>query len=303
MGHSHDHGPGAARAGARHRGRLALAFVLTLVFVVVQVFVALASGSLALLSDAGHMATDALALGMALAAVTLAGRPAADPQRTFGMYRLEILVALGNALVLFGVSAYVIYEAVQRFTTPHELEEIPVIVVGFLGFVVNGICFLLLREGSTESLAVKSAYLDVLADMVGSFAVVASAIVIWATGWVVIDPIVGIALGLWILPRAWTLAGDALRILLQAAPSHTDVIAIERDLAAVPGVVDVHDLHVWTLTSEMEVASAHLMVATGTDGHGVLDRARELLADTHGITHATLQVEPEDHLGCDEVAW
>ncbi|MBX7159704.1 MAG: cation diffusion facilitator family transporter [Acidimicrobiia bacterium] len=298
-GHSHDHG----RAGARHKGRLVVAFALTLGFVVVQVVVAVVSGSLALLSDAGHMATDALALGMALAAITLASRPATDPQRTFGLYRLEILVALANALLLFGVSGYVLYEAVTRFADPPDLHELPVLVIGVVGFVVNFVCFLLLREGSGEHLTLKSAYLDVLADMVGSAAVVVSAVTIRLTGWAVVDPIVGVALGLWILPRAWGVARDALRILLQAAPSHTDVVAIGEDLAAVPGVVDVHDLHVWTLTSEMDVASAHLMVAEGTDGHAVLDRARDVLAETHGITHATLQVEPENHLGCDEVAW
>lgn len=301
MGHSHSHDQG--RAGVRHRGRLATAFVLTLVFLVVQVVVALASGSLALLSDAGHMATDAVALGMSLAAITLASRPASDPQRTFGMYRLEILVALANALVLFGVSAYVVYEAVQRISAPPEVHEVAVLVVGVAGFVVNAVCFLLLREGSSEHLTLKSAYLDVLADMVGSLAVVVSAVLVQLTGWAVIDPVVGVALGLWILPRAWGVARDALRILLQAAPAHTDVVAIGRDLAAVPGVVDVHDLHVWTLTSEMEVATAHLMVADGTDGHAVLDRARDILADTHGISHATLQVEPANHRGCDEVAW
>lgn len=299
MGHSHDH----TGAGMRHRGRLVTAFVLTLVFVVVQVVVALVSGSLALLSDSGHMATDAVALGMTLAAITLAARPASDPQRTFGMYRLEILVALANSVVLFGVSIYVVYEAVLRFSAPPEIHEMAVLVAGVAGFVVNGVCFLLLREGSREHLTLKSAYLDVLADMVGSFAVVVSAVVIQLTGWSIVDPIVGIGLGLWILPRAWGVARDALRILLQAAPSHTDVVAIGRDLASVPGVVDVHDLHVWTLTSEMEVASAHLMVSEGTDGHGVLDRARDVLAGSHGISHATLQVEPESHHGCDEVTW
>ncbi|MFN8104808.1 MAG: cation diffusion facilitator family transporter [Acidimicrobiia bacterium] len=301
MGHAHSHDH--TSAGARHRGRLVTAFVLTVAFLVVQVVVALVSGSLALLSDAGHMATDAVALGMTLAAITLASRPASDPQRTFGMYRLEILVALANALLLFGVSAYVVYEAVQRFAAPPEVHEIPVLVVGVAGFAVNAVCFLLLREGSAQHLTLKSAYLDVLADMVGSLAVIVSAVVIRLTGWAVLDPLVGIALGLWILPRAWGVARDALRILLQAAPAHTDVVAIGRDLAAVPGVVDVHDLHVWTLTSEMDVASAHLMISEGTDGHGVLDRARDILAETHGITHATLQVEPENHRGCDEVAW
>jgi cobalt-zinc-cadmium efflux system protein len=169
--------------------------------------------------------------------------------------------------------------------------------------VANLVAFVLLREGSRESLNVEGAYLEVLSDLLGSLGVIVAAIVLWTTGWEWVDPVVGVAIGVFILPRAWRLGGQAVRVLVQAAPPGIDVAAITADLHAIEGVVDVHDLHVWTLTSEMEVASAHLMVREGIDAHGVLDQARDVLRDGFGIGHATLQVEPDTHEGCDELAW
>ncbi|HRW36429.1 MAG: cation transporter [Acidimicrobiales bacterium] len=302
-GHAHDHGGAARRAGERHQGRLTLAFVVLFGFMVVEVVGGLATGSLALLSDAGHMLTDVIGLGMALAAIQLASRGSARRDRTFGLYRLEILAALANAVLLFGVALYVVVEAVRRFGDPVDVPSGAVLVVAVLGLAANLVAFALLREGAKESLNVEGAYLEVLSDTVGSVAVIVGAVVIGATGWTWVDPAVGVAIGAWILPRTWRLGGQALRILVQAAPPGLDLDAVERDLASLPGVVDVHDLHVWTLTSDMEVASAHLMVGTGTDHHGVLDAARDLLERSYGIGHATLQVEPDDHHGCDEVAW
>jgi cobalt-zinc-cadmium efflux system protein len=150
---------------------------------------------------------------------------------------------------------------------------------------------------------VRSAYVEALADSVGSIGVIIAAVVVAVSGWEDIDPIVAIGISIWIVPRAWKLAASALRVLLQVAPPHVDLDAIKADLGALPGVVDVHDLHVWTLTSEMEVATAHVMVAAGTDSHAVLDQARTLLTERHGLPHATLQVEPDDHRGCDEISW
>jgi cobalt-zinc-cadmium efflux system protein len=178
-----------------------------------------------------------------------------------------------------------------------------VLVVGILGLVVNLISFMLLRPGASESLNVQGAYLEVVADVLGSIGVVVAAIVMSLTDWLWVDPVIGAAIGLFILPRAWRLGREALRVLVQAAPSGTDLAAIDAELRSIPGVVDVHDLHVWTLTSEMEVATAHVMVAAGTDAHAVLDRARSLLSERHHLDHATLQVEPDDHHGCDEVSW
>ncbi len=300
----HDHGVSAAgRAGARHQRALLVSFFLIVGFLVVQVVVGIATGSLALLSDAGHMATDALGLGMALAAIHAASASRTNPQRTFGLYRLEILAALANAVLLFGVAAYVLYEAVIRLGEDREIASLPVLIVGVLGLAVNVVAFLLLREGAKESLNVEGAYVEVMSDALGSLGVIVGAIVWGATGWTWVDPVIGAAIGLFILPRAFRLGREAVRILVQAAPERIDVPALRADLAGIPGVVDVHDLHVWTLTSDMEVASAHLMVRIGTDSHGVLDQARALLEQRHGLGHATLQIEPEDHRGCDEINW
>lgn len=308
MGHGHGHGhggggPTAVRAGARYRGRLTIAFVLAAVYLVVEIVVALATDSLALLSDAGHMLTDTAGLGMALAAITAASRAQTDSRRTFGLYRLEVLAALANAVLLFGVSAYVLWEAVDRLEDPVDIAAGPVFAVACAGLAVNLVGFYLLREGAKESLNVRGAYLEVLADAVGSAGVVVAAILIGVTGEDWIDPALAIALGIWILPRTYRLGAQALRVLLEAAPPHIDLPGLEADLAALPGVVGVHDLHVWTLTSDMEVATAHLVVAVGTDTHAVLDQAREMLLHDHKLEHATLQVEPDDHTGCEQIGW
>jgi cobalt-zinc-cadmium efflux system protein len=301
--HGHDHGASALRAGARHLKPLVISFALIVAFLVVQVVVGLVTNSLALLSDAGHMATDALGLGMALAAIQAASRGRTNPQRTFGLYRLEILAALLNAVLLFAVAGYVLFKAVGRLDGAPDVDSVPVLVVGVIGLVVNVIAFLLLRAGAKESLNMRGAYLEVVSDTLGSVGVIIAAIVWGITGWTWVDPVIGAVIGVFILPRAWRLGHEALLVLVQAAPARLDIPELQRELGRISGVVDVHDVHVWTLTSEMEVATAHLMVAVGTDSHAVLDQARQLLADQHGITHATLQVEPEDHHGCDEVNW
>jgi cobalt-zinc-cadmium efflux system protein len=294
VAHSHgdgqDHATPTGRAGARYAGRLRVAFVLAAAFLVVEAVTAFLAGSLALLSDAAHLLTDA-------------DRAGGDRSRTFGLYRLEILAALANAVLLFVVTGYVLVEAVLRLDSEPSVEAGPMLVVAVLGLLVNVVSVVLLRRGAGQSLNVEGAYVDVLADSVASLGVIAAGVVIAVTDWEPIDAIVAIAIGVWIVPRAWRLAASAVRILIQAAPAGFDVGRLQADLAGVPGVVDVHDLHVWTLTSEMDVASAHLMVTAGTDAHGVLDRARDLLRERYDIAHATLQVEPDDHTGCAEVEW
>lgn len=299
----HDHGHGAARAGARHAGRLRIAFFFTLAFLVVQVVTGLVTGSLALLSDAGHMATDVLGVGMALAAINVASREVRARHRTFGLYRLEILAALANAVLLFGVAAYVIYEAVRRLDDPPEIASVPVLVVGVLGLAVNLVAFGMLRRGAAESLNVRGAYLEVVADALGSLGVIVAAIVMGTTGWEWVDPVVGAAIGLFILPRAWRLGRDALRVLVQAAPDGIEIDEVRAMLAAVPGVADVHDLHVWTLTSDMDVLTAHLTVADGAPAQPVLDAARYLLHDRFGLDHATIQVEHGPTTQCQDINW
>jgi len=300
-GHAHSHAP--LSAGGRHQGRLAAALAVLVVFMAVEVAGGIVTGSLALLSDAAHMLTDVVGLGMALAAIHLASRGRQRTDRTFGLYRLEILAGLANAVLLLGVAGYVLVEAVQRFDDPTEVPAGTVLLVALLGLGANLVAFALLRKGAKESLNVEGAYLEVLADTVGSVGVIASAVVLALTGWTWVDPAVGVAIGLWIAPRSVRLAGRAIRILVQAAPPGTDLDAMREDLSAVTDVIDVHDLHVWTLTSDMEVASAHLMVELRADHHRVLDEARDLLRDRYGIGHATLQIEPSDHQGCEEVGW
>lgn len=305
-GHTHSHGAGALRAGARHQRRLAVAFVLILGFFVVEAVGGIITNSLALLSDAGHMLADVIGLGMALAAIGLASRHdrrSDAGQNTFGLYRLEILAAFVNALILFGVAAYVLIEAVRRIGDDPDVLGVPMLVIATLGLLVNLVAFLLLRQGAKESINVEGAYLEVLADTLGSIGVIIAAVLLEVFGWAWIDPLFGAAIGLWILPRAWRLGAQAVRILLQAAPPGLDLVELEAALAGLDGVIDVHDLHVWTLTSEMESATAHLMVAVGTDTHAVLDAARDLLQSRYQLEHATLQVEPADHTGCDEVYW
>ncbi|GAA0812986.1 cation diffusion facilitator family transporter [Spirilliplanes yamanashiensis] len=303
MGAGHDHGAQAARAGSRHRGRLVWAFVLLAVFMLAEGAAALLTGSLALLSDAGHMFTDVLGIGMALAAITAAGRAAADTQRTFGLYRLEVLAALANAVLLSGVAVYVLVEAARRFTDPHEIPAGPVLLVATAGLAVNVVAFCLLRSGAQESINVRGAYLEVLGDLLGSVGVIAAAAVVWLTGWWYADPVIAVAVALMILPRTWKLGRAALRILVQAAPEHLDVTEVRSTLAAVPGVCDVHDLHVWTLTSGMDVASAHLSLDPAAELGTVLAGAREALHAEFRIDHATLQVEPVGAGACDSVSW
>lgn len=307
--HGHSHGPSLARAGARHLRRLTISFGIIATFFVVEAVAGLATRSLALLSDAGHMLTDVVGLGMALAAISLASRHEArradhaNRNHTFGLYRLEILAAFVNALLLFGVAGYVLVEAVRRIQEPPEVLGVPMLVVALLGLMANLVVFALLREGAKESINVEGAYLEVLADTLGSVGVIVAAVLLQAFGWTWVDPVVGAGIGLWILPRTWRLGRQAVRILLQSAPPGFDVARLEAQLTDLPGVVDVHDLHVWTLTSEMDAASAHLMTAPATDAHAVLDRARALLHDEYAIDHTTFQVEPESHTGCAEVTW
>jgi cobalt-zinc-cadmium efflux system protein len=301
-GHTHAH-KGAVSASGRHRTRLVWAFTLIAGFFVVEVVAGMATNSLALLSDAGHMLTDVIGLGMALAAIQVAASSRQSPQRSFGLYRLEILAALGNAVLLFGVAAYVLVEAASRIADPPRVLSGPMLAVAVVGLLANLVAFMLLCEGSKESLNIHSACMEVFADTIGSIGVIVGAVVLLVTGWPYADPLIAAAIGLFILPRAWRIAGEALRILVQASPAHVSLDKLRCELAGLEGVVDVHDLHVWTLTSAMDVASVHLMVDADTDPHGVLDRARDLLSHGYGIDHATLQVEPDTHEGCDKISW
>lgn len=297
MSHGHSHGTTTASSGAGYVRRLGLALGLTAAYMVVQIVVGLASGSLALLSDAAHMGTDVLGLGLALAAVVLANRPAAT-QRTFGNYRLEVLAAVINGLLLFGAAAYVFIEAIRRIADPTEVAGLPVLIAAMFGLVVNIVAMRLLASGAKDSLNVKGAYLEVLADMVGSIGVIVAALVVWLTGWMYADTIIAAGIGLFVLPRTYVLMRHALRILMEAAPPGIDVDAVTRRLRSIGGVTDVHQVHIWTITSGMEAASAHVLVDSDERIHSVLDEARAVLADV-GVTRSTLQVEPVTHRDVD----
>jgi cobalt-zinc-cadmium efflux system protein len=287
MGHGHDH---SARRTA-NAGRLTLALVLTATFLVVEVIGGLLTNSLALLSDAAHMFTDASGLAIALAAVKIAERPA-DRKRTFGYARFEILAAALNAILLFLVALYILYEAWERFAYPAEVQSLPMLLVAALGLVVNFACMRILGEGKDESLNVKGAYLEVWSDMIGSAGVLLAAGLIWLTGWNWVDPIVAVAIGLWVLPRTWQLLSESLNILLQGVPAGMKLEDIERELRALPGVIDLHSLHVWSLTSGQHVLSAHLEVATTVEDPIALRRRCEAtLHDRFGIDHMTIQIE------------
>ncbi|MFI5491801.1 cation diffusion facilitator family transporter [Actinoplanes sp. NPDC051859] len=305
MGAGHDHGGQALRAGERHRSRLWWAAGLLAGFMVLEAVAALLTGSLALLSDAGHMFTDVLGIAMALAAIHAAGRSRDDSRRTFGLYRLEVLAALANALLLTGVAVFVLVEAARRFSEPPDVPAGTMLIVAVGGLIANIVAFALLRSGAKESINVRGAYLEVVGDLLGSAGVILAAGVIAITGWSYADPIVAVLVALMILPRTFALARSAVRILVQAAPKHLDMTQVRDRLAAVPGVADVHDLHVWTLTSGMDVASAHLSLEPAAELGDVLAAARETLHHDFEIDHATLQVEPAGAEGrsCTPVGW
>jgi cobalt-zinc-cadmium efflux system protein len=302
MGHGHGHG--VTSGSAKHLGRLWLAFAVGAAFMALEFVVGLATGSLALISDAAHMLTDVLGVGMALAAIMLARRARTGGSRTFGLYRAEVLAALANAVLLFGVAGYVVYEAVGRFGNPPEVPGLPVVLAATAGLVANVVSFFLLRQGAKDSINVRGAYLEVLADLIGSVGVLVSGAVTLLFGWRYADPVMGVAIGLFVLPRTYKLAASALRILFQHAPERLDVAEVQAELNRLPGVAEAHDLHVWTLTSGMEVASAHLTTLDRVDPAEVLRAAQALLAERYHIEHATLQVEPGDSARrCREISW
>jgi cobalt-zinc-cadmium efflux system protein len=300
-GEGHEHGSirNGERGGARYQRRLLWSFGVVGGYFVVELVGGLLTNSLALLSDAGHMFTDVLGLGMAAAAIHAAGRAQSDRRHTFGMYRLEVLAALANAVLLFGVALYILYEALQRFQNPPEVLGLPMLVVAVLGLVVNIGVFLLLRKGAAESLNVEGAYLEVLADLFGSIGVIVAAIVIEVTGFRLVDPIFGVVIGLMVLPRTWKLGRMAVRVLLEAAPPSMDLDAMESALSGIQGVEAVHDLHVWTLTSGMEVGSVHLRVADGSRFAEVLKEAQTIMKERFHVDHPTVQIEPATAGPCD----
>ena len=300
MGTGHGHG---AHAGGRHRWRLAVAFALIAVFFVVELTYGLLSGSLALLSDAGHMATDVVALGAALVATRIATRRDTTGRRTFGSSRAEVFASGLAVLLMLGVAVYVVVEAIGRLGGRVEVETGPMLVVGALGLFVNVVAMLLLRGGADESLNVKGAYLEVVADTAGSVGVIAAGLLVAATGETYWDTAVALAIGTFVAVRAVMLGHEVLAVLGQHVPAGMSLEDVSADLVAIDGVDDVHDLHLWTLTSGMHVATAHLVARDSATAQTVLVEARRVLRTGHDIEHATLQVETAADRGCQELDW
>jgi cobalt-zinc-cadmium efflux system protein len=284
-GHSH-----AIPATGNERA-LWMALGLTSTFLIAEVIAGVVFQSLALLADAAHMFTDAAALASAVAAVRIARRPA-DAKRTYGYHRFEILAAAFNAVLLFGVALYILYEAYRRFNAPAEVQPLGMLVVATLGLAVNLLSMRFLQSGKDTSLNVKGAYLEVWADMLGSIGVIVAALVIRFTGWAWVDTLVAVGIGLWVLPRTWVLLKESLNILLEGAPEGVDVDEVARAMLAVPGVTGVHDLHVWVLTSGKNALTAHVVHAANIDGAALIEPLKEMLADRFKVFHTTLQVEP-----------
>ena len=296
------HGHGSTHLGGRHRWRLAVSFVLVGSFFVVELLAGLWSQSLALLSDAGHMAADVVALGAALAATRIATRPDTTGRRTYGSYRAEVFASGLTVLLMLGAAVYVGTEAVRRIGDEPEVASGPMMVVGALGLAVNVVALLLLRGGAAESINVKGAYLEVVADTVGSVGVILAGVLVASTGHGWWDTVVALAIAVFVLVRAVLLAREVLAVLAQHAPPGVDPTDVEARLREVEGVKDVHDLHLWVLTSGMNVATAHLVVAPGASSQTVLASARQVMQRCFDIEHATLQVEA-DATRCHEMSW
>jgi cobalt-zinc-cadmium efflux system protein len=262
-------------------------------FLVVEVIGGLLTNSLALLADAGHMFTDAAGIGLSLLAIWFAGRPATT-EKTFGYYRLEIFAAVLNAVILFGVAAYILYEAVQRFARPPEVIGWPMLGVAVIGLVINLVSLRLLHSGAKASLNLRGAYLEVLGDLLGSVAVIVAGLVIVTTGWAPIDPIASVVIAGLILPRTWSLLREAVDILLQATPEGVDLDEVRRHILRAAGVADIHDLHAWTLTSGQNVVSLHAVMEPGADPAAVLDELCACLTDDFDMEHSTVQLETAD---------
>lgn len=288
MASSHSHSHSIPSEG--NERRLKLALVLTGSFLIIEVIAAFVLNSLALLSDAAHMGTDAAALGIALFAARLAKR-APDSKRSFGYHRAEIIAAVVNALLLFGVALYIGYEAWQRFREPSTPNSVGMLIVATVGLVVNLVSMRLLRAASTSNLNMKGAYLEVWSDMLGSIGVIFGAGVIWATGWQWVDPAIAVGIALWVLPRTWILLGDSLNVLLEGVPDGLSLEKIKTAIQQVPQVESVHHLHVWALASGKPSLTAHIVFRPGSSTNALIEQTNEMLRSRFHIEHSTLQCE------------
>ncbi|ENX50475.1 hypothetical protein F943_00342 [Acinetobacter ursingii NIPH 706] len=287
-GHEHSH----AVVTEENAKKLTIALSLTITFLIVEVIAGFITQSLALLSDAAHMFTDAAALAIALAAIKVAKRPA-DDKRTFGYQRFEILAALFNASMLFVVAVYILFEAYQRFTHPPEIQSVGMMIVAVIGLIINLISMKILVSSAQDSLNVKGAYLEVLSDALGSVGVIIGAIIIYFTQWYWVDTIIAVLIGFWVLPRTWILLKQSINILLEGVPEEIDIEKLRQDLLALDGVESIHQLKVWAITSKNVHLTVHLF-APDADRNQLYRNAYEMLSHQHGISEITLQIEEDE---------
>jgi cobalt-zinc-cadmium efflux system protein len=294
MGHSHTHGHSHQHGGAAsNRRRLALTCALSVIYMLAELFGGIFTGSLALLADAGHMLSDAAALLLSLFALWISQRPP-TARRTWGYHRTEILAALANGATLVAISVYVLIEAVSRFRHPQPVAAPLMMGIAVGGLAVNLIGLRILSGGKDDNLNVRGAWLHVLTDALGSVQAIAAGAVIWAFGWSWADPVASVLISLLVIYSAWDLLRETLGVLMEGAPRHIDVDVVRDTLCCLPGVVAVHDLHVWTITSGMESLSVHVVVG-GEESHGdMLTQVRSTLHDRFGIHHLTVQIEPTE---------
>lgn len=299
-GHAHHHGHHHGGGSAVNRRRLALTLGLAATYMLAEAVGGWLTGSLALLADAGHMLSDAAALGLSLFAMWIAQRPP-TPKRTWGYYRTEILAALINGATLLALSVWVVIEALDRFRSPSEVDAPVMMAISAGGLVVNLIGLRILSGGRDESLNIRGAWLHVLTDALGSVQAIAAGALIWAYGWQWADPLASILISLLVVYSAWHLLRETVGVLMEGTPSHIDLDDVRNTLAGLPGVEGVHDLHVWTITSGMVALSAHLVVEAEAGSRSLLRTVRTALHDRFGIHHATVQIEAEDcEVGCEE---
>ncbi|CAN5706761.1 CDF family zinc transporter CzcD [soil metagenome] len=285
MGHGHTH-----TAAGKNKKRLAIVLALTASYLVAEIVAGLLTNSLALLADAGHMLTDVAGLALALLAISFAERWA-TPERTYGYYRIEILAALTNAVLLIGISLYILYEAYERFRNPPEVQSGAMLAVASVGLLINLIGIYLLRAAAKESLNMKGAYYEVMSDLLTSIGVIVAAVIMLTTGWYYADPLISAGIGLFILPRTWMLLRDAVGVLLEGTPTDVNLAALREAIANVAGVAGVHDLHVWSLTSGVNAMSVHAVLADHGLHDEVLAAVQKKVTSDFKIAHATVQVE------------
>ncbi|MCE4065389.1 cation diffusion facilitator family transporter [Chryseobacterium gleum] len=281
-------------AGSRHKKNLLIVLCLSGTYLIAEVIGGIVTNSLALLADAAHMLTDVVGLLLAFIAIKI-GERKADPSKTYGYYRTEILAAVINAVVLLGISVYVLFEAYQRFQNPPEVQSKSMLIVAGIGLIVNIVGMIILRKDSESSLNMKGAYFEVLSDMLTSVGVMIAGIIMLTTGWYYADPLISAAIGLLIFPRTWRLLKEAINVLLEGTPKDVDIHELRESLEKTPGVKDVHDLHVWSLTSSVNAMSVHVVKESGYSQNQLLKILTDATVNNFKISHTTFQIEEEGY--------